>query len=70
MTATKNFFLNGQCYRIHKDLNLQEILEYFNYRNNLFVIEYNNIICNQNEWKNLKVSNYDKIEIISIVGGG
>ena len=70
MNKTKNFFLNGQRYRVNKDLTVKEILNYFNYQNNIFVIEYNRVICNQNEWKNLNIKNNDKIEVITIVGGG
>lgn len=70
MNKTKNFFLNGQRYRVNKDLTLKEILNYFNYQNNIFVIEYNRVICNQNEWKNLNIKHNDKIEVITIVGGG
>ena len=65
-----NFFINGQKYSIYNELTLQKILNYLNYKNSIFVVEYNNIICNQNNWKNQKICNHDKIEIITIVGGG
>ena len=68
-----NFFLNGKHYRIYNSLNnltLQDILIYFNYQDQIFVIEYNQIICNKNNWITQKIQNADKIEIISIVGGG
>ena len=65
-----NFFLNGQQYRTHNILTLQTILNYLNYKSNIFIVEYNNTISNQNNWKNQKISNNDKIEIITIVGGG
>lgn len=65
-----NFFLNGQQYRTYNILTLQIILNYLNYKSNIFIVEYNNMICNQNNWKNQKISNNDKIEIITIVGGG
>lgn len=65
-----NFFLNGQKYRIDIDSTIQDILKYFNYRTNVFVIEYNSTISDKNEWKNLKIKNNDIIEIITIVGGG
>lgn len=65
-----NFFINGQQYYTYNYLTLQKVLNYFNCKNNIFVIEYNNMICNQKNWKNLKICNNDKIEIITIVGGG
>lgn len=65
-----NFFVNGQKYRTYNTLTLPEILNYLNYKSNLFVVEYNNVICNQKNWKNQKIYTNDKIEIITIVGGG
>ena len=45
-------------------------MDYFNYDNNFFILEYNNRIYNQKTWSNIKLLANDKIEIISIVGGG
>ena len=47
-----------------------DLLNYFNYQPSLFVIEYNNFICNKNEWNKIKVKKNDRIELITIVGGG
>lgn len=65
-----NFSLNGNHYRFYHQLTLHELLIYFNYSNKIFVVEYNNLICKQNDWKFKTLKNNDKIEIISIVGGG
>lgn len=65
-----NFFLNGQQYRSYNKLTLQKILNYLNYKNNIFIVEYNNMICYQKDWNSQKIYNNDKIEIITIVGGG
>nr|WGN98691.1 thiamine biosynthesis protein [Fragilaria capucina var. mesolepta] len=70
MYIEKKIFINGHEFFINKDLTINQILEYFNYKNSLFVIEYNNLICDKNEWARIKVNSNDKIEIISIVGGG
>ena len=70
MYIEKKFFINGHEFFINKDLTIKQILEYFNYKNSLFVIEYNNLICDKNEWARIKINSNDKIEIISIVGGG
>lgn len=66
----KKFFLNGHEFFIFEDRTISEILYYFNYQNCLFVIEYNNLICDRNEWPHIKINSKDKIEIITIVGGG
>lgn len=66
----KNFFLNGQKYQILIDLDIKQVLEYFNYQNEIFIIEYNNEIYNKSTWENIHILNNDRIEIITIVGGG
>ena len=70
MTQTKTFFLNGQEYRTDKTINLLELLSYFNYNSELLVLELNNFICNKKDWDKIFITNEDKIEIVTIVGGG
>jgi sulfur carrier protein len=70
MDLIKKFFLNGQEYRTYGDFTLPELLYYFNYRERLFVIEYNNLICDKKHWPKIKIKTNDKIEIVTIVGGG
>ena len=64
------FFINGQSYCIDQKLTLFEILTYFNYKSSLLVLEYNNLICNKKDWNNIFIMKNDKIEIVTIVGGG
>ena len=66
----RQFYLNGQKYLTSYPLTLLELIMYFNYNKSLFVIEYNNLICNQEYWNKIKIQNEDKIEIVTIVGGG
>nr|YP_010283465.1 Thiamine biosynthesis protein [Bacillaria paxillifer]ULD16584.1 Thiamine biosynthesis protein [Bacillaria paxillifer] len=70
MTDIKKFFLNGESYYIKHDINLFELIDYFNYNNYLLVLEHNNLIQNKKNWKNIFIKNQDKIEIVTIVGGG
>ena len=70
MTKIKIFFLNGQEYYTEYNLTLFELINYFNYSVSLLVLEYNNLICNKKDWKNIFINNNDKIEIVTIVGGG
>ena len=70
MNIRKAFFLNGHKFLYTKELTLNQIIEYFGYQNFLFIIEYNNLICNQDRWEEIKIKSNDIIEIISIVGGG
>ena len=66
----KTFFLNGKKFLIKKNITLKEIINYFNYNTALYIVEYNNLICNEDKWEYIKITLDDKIEIITIVGGG
>ena len=46
------------------------LVNYFKYDDSLLVLEYNNLICNKKKWKQIQIKNQDKIEIVTIVGGG
>jgi sulfur carrier protein len=70
MTQIKYFFLNGEIYRTSQVINLFDLISYFNYNNHLLVLEYNNLICERKHWKTTFIQNDDKIEIVTIVGGG
>ena len=45
MSNFKLFFLNGDKYFTKYDLTLSDLIIYFNYNASLFVLEYNNKIC-------------------------
>lgn len=70
MSKIKNFVLNGEKYFIKQELTLLDLLLYFNYNSSLLVLEYNNLICNKENWDKIYINNDDKIEIVTIVGGG
>lgn len=65
-----NFFLNGQKYYTTNSINLFDLLNYFDYNSTLLVLEYNNFVCNRKNWNNIFLKENDKIEIVTIVGGG
>jgi sulfur carrier protein len=67
---SKNFFLNGEKYYIEDEITLLQLITYFNYNISLLVLEYNNSICNKKNWDKIYITNNDKIEIVTIVGGG
>lgn len=70
MTQTTSFFLNNEKYIINQDISLYDLITYFNYNESLLVLEYNQVIFDKNHWKNTFIKHLDKIEIITIVGGG
>ena len=70
MAPTKKFSLNGQNYFIKQDVNLFDLINYFNYNDYLLVLEHNNLIQPKENWRNTFIKDQDKIEIVTIVGGG
>jgi sulfur carrier protein len=70
MTKLKYFFLNGQQYFTESELTILELIKYFNYNTSILVLEHNNFICNKKDWNNIYIKNNDKIEMVTIVGGG
>jgi sulfur carrier protein len=70
MSKIKNFLLNGEKYHIESTITLLDLINYFDYNTSLLVIEYNNSICNKKNWNKISIDENDKIEIVTIVGGG
>ncbi len=70
MNQIKKFYLNGQEYYTLHTISIVDLVNYFNYNDSLLVLEYNNFICNKKRWHNIFIANNDKIEIVTIVGGG
>jgi sulfur carrier protein len=70
MPKSKIFFLNGDKYCIEDQINLLELITYLNYNTSLLVLEYNNSICNKKNWSKISINDNDKIELVTIVGGG
>ena len=51
-------------------ISLNETMELLGYSPNKVVVEVNKLIINSEEWKDKYIKNGDKLEIVSIVGGG
>jgi sulfur carrier protein len=64
------FTLNGHNYFTKHKLTICELINYFNYNSSLLVLEYNNLICAKKNWDTIVLKNNDRIEIVTIVGGG
>jgi len=65
-----HFTLNGHNYFTEDELTIFELINYFNYNSSLLVLEYNNLICAKKNWDKILLKNNDRIEIVTIVGGG
>ena len=54
----------------NKIISLNETIILLGYSSNTVVVEVNNLIINSEEWDEKYIKNGDKLEIVSIVGGG
>ena len=54
----------------NKEYSLTEALIQLGYNSNTIIVELNNLIVNCESWQEKKVKDGDKLEIVSIVGGG
>ena len=70
MSKLKYFLLNGQQYYTNYNLTIIELVNYFNYNISLLILEYNSTIWEKKNWNTTFIQNNDKIEILTIVGGG
>ena len=69
-TDMKTFYLNGQKYSTIDNFSLLDLLSYFDYNLSLLVVEYNSFISTKKDWNQIMISDNDKIEVVTIVGGG
>jgi sulfur carrier protein ThiS len=58
----KMFFFNGQEYYSEGNCTLLELLNYFNYDLNIFVLEHNKLIRKKQNWNQIRIENNDMIE--------
>jgi len=70
MPKLKSFILNDQKYYVNEPLNIFDLIQYFRYNLDLLVIEYNYLICEKKNWQKIFINEGDKIEVVTIVGGG
>ena len=54
----------------NKKISLKDTINLLGYKPNTIVVEINNLIINFEGWENKDVEEGDKLEIVSIVGGG
>ena len=54
----------------NNEFTLTEALSQLGYNSNTIIVELNNLIVNNESWQENKIKDGDKLEIVSIVGGG
>nr|YP_010873264.1 Thiamin biosynthesis protein S [Nemalion vermiculare]WGV34466.1 Thiamin biosynthesis protein S [Nemalion vermiculare] len=62
--------INGEPFHCFENLSIYSLLEYLNIDIDINLVEYNNEILHEHQFKLTFVQESDKLEIITIVGGG
>ena len=62
--------INGQEYQLAKPLSVEQLLQAQGYRTNLVAVERNGAIVKRSEYDSIILTDADKLEIVSFVGGG
>ena len=63
-------YLNGQPFNCSSDMSLKDLLTYLNFDLSSVIIEYNHKIISFDSFSEVLISSGDKIEILTMVGGG
>jgi sulfur carrier protein len=62
--------LNGKKVKIQSNLSVKDLIKKYRLKENKIAIELNGTILPKDHYKNKKVKNNDKIEIVQFIGGG
>ena len=64
--------VNGEerLIKSNMSISLNETIKLLGYSSKTVVVEVNKLIINSEEWEDKYIKNGDKLEIVSIVGGG
>jgi len=62
--------LNGKKVKIQRNLSIKYLIKKYRLKENKIAIELNGTILPKDHYKNKKVKNNDKIEIVQFIGGG
>ncbi len=62
--------LNGKKLKIQLNLSIMDLLKKYKLNDNKIAIELNGAILPKNKYKDRKLKNKDKIEIVQFIGGG
>ena len=62
--------INGAKYFFIPGFTITELINYLGFNKNVIVIDYNGIILDKNLWERTFLQTDDKLEILSIAGGG
>lgn len=70
MENYKIVFINGQAFNCDINMSLKDMLIYLDFNINNIIVEYNKEILVNSSFHEIFLQNNDKVEVITIVGGG
>jgi len=71
MTFSKQtLIINGQVYKFTTPFTILSLLNYLGFKVNLIVVDYNGTILQKEFWNQTKLTNNDRLEILTVAGGG
>lgn len=62
--------INGEKYCFECNFTISSLLDYLRFNKALIVLDYNGSILQKEFWSRIKIKNNDRIEILTIAGGG
>ena len=62
--------VNGETRNCSEETNLPDLLMQLGYNPRLVAVEYNGEILHRQYWQDTKIKQNDRLEIVTIVGGG
>ncbi len=70
MSSQITLWVNGEPRTCSPPISLPQLLEQFGFNPRLVAVEYNGEILHRQFWSQTQVQEGDKIEVVTIVGGG
>ena len=65
-----NVWVNGDHQSVPSELNMLKFLEHLGTNPRLVAVEYNGEILHRQNWNSTTIQEGDRLEIVTIVGGG
>ena len=65
-----NVFINGESKSVPDSLTMTALLQHLQLNPRLVAVEYNGDILHRQHWEDTAISEGDRLEIVTMVGGG
>ena len=65
-----NLFVNGESQQVPLDLTMRQLLVHLKLEPRMVAVEYNGEILHRQNWDSTVMGDGDRLEIVTMVGGG